>query len=153
MKVLKDKILVVLSILIILVSFAGCSQNSNSQETKKVQTKTASKPKGETQEEINQKIKSVAIQANFVQLNGHEDEFKVKSYWVEGEVTNVDNTNSVLSMFTVKTAEGNGIGDYDILNFQKVDIKQGDKVKVYGGLNGKSKVGAPELSGNVIEKE
>lgn len=153
MRVLKNKLLLFLSISIILISFVGCSQNNNNQQTRKVSTKTTIKPKEETQDQLNQKIKSAAVQADFTNLNGHEDEFKGKSYWIEGEVTNVDNTDSVLPMFTVKTTEGSGYGMYDILNFEKVSVKQGDKVKVYGGLNGKSKVGAPEISGNVIEKE
>ena len=123
------------------------TQNSVNQGNKKTSDNK------DTQDQINKKIKSTAVKATFAQLNGNEDQYKGKSFFIEGAVTNVDNTNSILPLFTVTVKEENGFGMYDILNFNKTNIKKGDTVKVYGKLNGKSKNGAPELSGNIIEKE
>ena len=153
MKFYKSKCILILNVILAVLLLIGCSQSSTNQENKKTSNQVSSKNNQETQNDINKKIKSTAVKANFVQLNGHEDQYKGKSFFIEGEVTNIDNTNSVLPLFTVKTKEESGFGMYDILNFNKTDVKQGDKIKVYGKLDGKSKNSAPELSGNIIEKE
>ncbi|EDU35762.1 MULTISPECIES: LptM family lipoprotein [Clostridium] len=128
-------------------------ENKNNDKPKQEQAKKES-AKEESQEELNKEIKDSAVKADFVKINGHEKELKGKSYYIEGEVTFIDNTNSVLHKFTVKTKEGEGYGMYDVENFGKAEVKEGDKVKVYGKLNeNKSETGAPQISGNVIENQ
>ncbi|MHB9949471.1 DNA-binding protein [Clostridium botulinum] len=128
-------------------------ENKNNNKPKQEQSKKES-IKEESQEELNKKIKNSAAKADFVKINGHEKELKGKSYYIEGEVTFIDNTNSVLPKFTVKTKEGEGYGMYDVENFGKAEVKEGDKVKVYGKLDeNKSEAGAPQISGNVVEKQ
>ncbi|MGO5073940.1 DNA-binding protein [Clostridium sporogenes] len=154
------KILSILIIGILSIGLVACGstqtnneENKNNDKPKQEQTKEESM-KEESQEELNKKIKNSAVKADFVKINGHEKELKGKSYYIEGEVTFIDSTNSVLPKFTVKTKEGEGYGMYDVENFGNAEVKEGDKIKVYGKLDeDKSETGAPQISGNVIEKQ
>lgn len=127
---------------------------SNEQTNSKENKKTNDTDKKESQDDINKKTKAQAVKADFVTINGHEKENKDKPFFIIGEVTNIDDTNKVLPTFTVTTKEGNGLGVYDVLNFQKISINKGDKVKVYGKFNEtKNSKGMIQISGNVIEKQ
>jgi hypothetical protein len=137
--------------IILSLGFIGCSSKS-SEVVKPLEKPIEQKIVEPTQDELNATIKKEAVKADFVTLNGHEADFIGKSYFVEGEVTFIDDSNSVLPMFSVKTKEGDGFGMYDVVNFNKTVVVKGDKVKVYGKLSGKSDIGVPQISGNVIEK-
>lgn len=156
MKVLKDKILVVLSIFIILVSFAGCSQSSNSQETKKSPTKIMTKLKGKSQDQLNQELKNQSVQANFVEINGHTSELKNKKVFAVGKISVVDYQGAmdVFPSFILSQKESNGFGMYHITNVLSVKgLKDGDNVKIYGTIDGTAKDSMPKIIATVIEKQ
>ena len=150
---MRKKLGLYICILVLAVGMVGCGTNKSS-ETKPTAVKVAEQKTTEpSQAEINEKIKKEAVKADFVEINGYEAANAGKSYYVEGTVSNVDNTNNVLHLFTVTTKEGDGAGMYDILNFSDVSVVEGDKVKVYGKLDGvKNEKGMIQISGNVIEK-
>ena len=134
-------------------SFAGCSSKPNEEVKPTVAKVIKQKVAEPTQAEINAKIKKEATKADFVKVNGHENENKGKAYYVEGEVTFIDNINTTLPTFTVTTKEGTGFGMYDIMNFNHISVIKGDKVKAYGRLSGeKDDKGMIQMSGNIIEK-
>lgn len=136
------KINICLCALVIVLSFIGCSSNSSVTDTIVKQS------------EINAKIKKEAVIADFVEINGHESENKGRTYFIEGKVTNIDITNEVLPLLTLKVKEGTRYAMYDVLNFQKVDVNLKDKVKVYGNLSGeKNSRGMIQISGDIIEKK
>jgi hypothetical protein len=137
--------------LILSLGFVGCSSNNEVVEPTSEVVETVAKTEP-TQSEINAGIKKDAVKADFVILNGHEEDNLGKPYIVEGEVSFVGDTTAVLPTFSVTTKEGNGVGMYDITNFDKVIVAKGDKVKVYGKLTGKSDIGLIQISGNIIEK-
>ncbi|MBU3153909.1 DNA-binding protein [Clostridium estertheticum] len=145
------KISICMCALALVLSFVGCG--SKSSITKSVEKPDLVVPKvALTQTQLNAKIKKESVKADFIKLNGHETEFVGKSYLIEGTITNVDNTNTTLPLFTVTTKEDKGVGMYSIININKVNIAKGNKVLVYGKLNGKNDIGFTELTGNIIEK-
>ena len=119
-----------------------------------ITTTSESVEKEQTQEEINKKLKLDATKADFVEINGYEKENIGKYLFIDGEVSFVGDVNEAIPLFTVTTKEGDGYGIYDVMNFYDIEVKKGDKVKVYGSLSSeKSNVGAPQISGIIIEKQ
>lgn len=161
-----------LVIFILVVSLIIFDSNRTTQQTQKTtnttqQTSTQTQssdnktqqPNTQSQKELNDKIKKEAVKADFVQLNGHEDEYKNKKVFIEGTVE-VLKEQELLGEFTMSTKEGNGYGMYsmngiDTENDYKIgkDIKKGDKIKVYGTIGGKDKLGMPKIDYTIIEKE
>lgn len=142
------------------LSIVGCGNTSNGSKTEnnakqeQKQDEKKESVKAKSQDELDKEIKNTATKADFVKINGHEKEHVGEAYYIVGEVSFIDDTNKILPTFTVKTKEGEGFGLYDIMNFKKVELKEGDEVKVFGKLSGeKSKIGSPQISGNVIEKQ
>lgn len=152
---MKYKIASILLIGLISVSFISCSKKD---KVKNVISKTEeSVKKGPTQEEIDKETKSKAVQANFVEINGHEAELKDKVVFAEGQISAVDNSGSVelFKGFALSQKEGDGYGMYYIYNFTSdASFKDGDTVNVYGSVyENKSTSGMPIIVGTVIEKK
>ncbi|MBU3216659.1 DNA-binding protein [Clostridium estertheticum] len=148
-----NKIYLYICVVLLSFSLVGCgSKTVVSNDVAKPITAQKVVAVKQTQTQLDAKIKKESVKADFIKLNGHESEFVGKSYLIEGTVTNIDNSNAVLPSFTVTTKEDKGVGMYSIININKVNIVKGNKVKVYGKLNGKNDIGFTELSGNVIEK-
>jgi hypothetical protein len=111
-----------------------------------------------TQEEINEKIKKEAVKADFVRLNGHESEPKNKylRVFIEGEISNVRYEYTDIDPFPhflISQKEKDGYGLYHITNILNIkNLKDGDKVKVYGVVEGKTKDYSIKVSAPVIEK-
>ncbi|WP_238884560.1 DNA-binding protein [Clostridium sp. YIM B02551] len=153
---MRKKIIVLFIIGVVSVGLVSCSsKKDNTQSAKSDTTQTETKKEDEnkkelTQDELNAKIKSEAKPIKFVDINGHEDDFKNKSVYIEGEVTNVDNTDSVFPKFTVTTNEDGGSGMYNVMNMLKYEVKQGQKVKIYGKVTGKDS-GLIQITANAIE--
>lgn len=150
--------------IIICIIFTGCTKTSNDQNTKPAsQEKTTQKEtakKEQTQAELNAQLKKDATQADFVQLNGHEEEYKDKKVFVEGTVSSITQEGSVGGKFTVTVQEGNGYGMYGITSLDTEnnynvgkDIVKNNKVKIYGTVNGKDSFGAPHIVATIVEKE
>ncbi|OFI04990.1 hypothetical protein CLOACE_20070 [Clostridium acetireducens DSM 10703] len=103
--------------------------------------------------EVNKEIKNIASKADFTQINNNKQKLKGEVYYIEGVIDFIDESNKDLPMFTVNTEEQNICGVYDVINFQEIEVKKGDKIKVYGKVSEeKSELGAPKITGNVIEK-
>lgn len=156
MKFLRNKVLIFLSISAILTFFVGCSKSANSQETKKATAKTVSKPKEKSQEELNQELKNQAVQANFVEINGHTSELKNKKVFAVGKISVVDyqDTMDVFPSFTLSQKESNGFGIYHITNALNIKgLKDGDNVKIYGTIDGMTKDKMPKIIATIIEKQ
>lgn len=115
---------------------------------KEVVEDTESKP---TQDEINEKLKSEAVEYSFVEINGGEvkENEKVK---LTGEVSLVMN-ESIPGRFMLTTTEGDGFGMYTIVNALSIDVEEGTNVTVYGSYAGVDETGMPEITSTVIESE
>lgn len=153
------KIFMSLVALVITLSMVACSNNTNE---KKEESNTNDKEINEsvkedkpTQAEINAQIKNEATEANFVELNSDNDkDFIKKSVYVDGKVSNIID-DPVLPTLTLTATYDDGYGIFDIVVLDKENFKtlsDGDEIRVYGGYTGKSKLGFPQISGNVIEK-
>ncbi|QXE20452.1 DNA-binding protein [Clostridium sp. 001] len=148
--------------IIVCLSFMGCGDTSNNQQgnesTKQTVQKKPSKNEP-TQAELNAKLKKEATKADFVQLNGHEDQYKGKKVFIEGTVSNVTNENNPGGEFTISAQEGNGYGMYGITSLDidhgnvGKDIVKNNKVKIFGTVDGKDSFGAPHIVATIIEKE
>lgn len=149
---------------IMCLSFIGCSNSSAEQSTKSATQKQSvqneSAKKGPTQAELNTQLKKDATKADFVQLNGYENQYKDKKVYVEGTVSFISQTGAPGGEFDVKVQEGNGYGDYGITSLDTEhnynigkDIVEGSKVKAYGTVEGKNSEGMPHIVAVIIEKE
>ncbi|MFD0827582.1 hypothetical protein ACT8ZR_18295 [Neobacillus sp. M.A.Huq-85] len=123
--------------------------------------KTAQEKKDEpTQQELNDKLKSEAVQADFVELNVDNPPLRKKVY-IDGKVSVL--TKGVLDEFTITSKEGNGYGMYHVTLFNTTDTKysEGDQVRIYGtvgGLNSGKEVGKDDsgmimIIATIIEKK
>lgn len=157
------KIFISLVALMLTLSMVACSNNSEKKEESNISNKEINEVEEEnkpTQKELNDALKKEAEKADFVQLNGHESENKGKKVFLEGEVTIVTKPGAVGGEFTVSVKEGDGYGIYGITSFDTEnnydigkDIKEGDKVKIYGVVDGKDQVGAPRIVATIIESD
>ena len=135
------KILCLILTISICSTFTACG-SSTKVETAKIKSATnvptVLKKVEPTQKELNDKLKKEATKANFVELNGHATEHKNKRVFVEGEIGFISTTGWVGGEFSISTKEGKGYGMYEIYSLDSnenvvgEDIKEGDKVKVYG---------------------
>jgi hypothetical protein len=158
---MKNMIGIILSITLVFI-LGGCASSYTTTQNKNTATKIdspkpdKSKPKEPTQEELNEKLKLEATKADFVQLNGHEDNFKDKKLYAEGKISTVDydKVMDLFPSFTLSQQEGTGYGMYHIVNILNVpNLKDGDTVKIYGTLDGKDTTGMTKITSTVIEKK
>lgn len=135
--------------------------NTKMQTEQSIQEKKATQSKSNAQlEKDNAQLKKDATKADFIQLNGHEDEYEGKKVYIEGIVSTVTKEGAPGGEFTVSVQEGNGYGDYGITSLDTEhnynigkDIVKGSKVKLYGIIKGKDNVGAPHIIAIIVEKE
>lgn len=153
------KIWILLVILFLLCSLIGCGESKTTPVNSNTTNNTSIQKSEPTQTELNNQLKKEAVKADFVKLNGHEDEYKNEKVFLEGQVTTIIQAASVGGEFTVSIKEGNGFGMYGITSFDTEnnyevgkDINKGDKVKVYGTIDGKDKFGFPHINATIIEK-
>ena len=124
---------------------SGNSQVQNQEE------KPAAEP---TQAELDQKLKSEAIKADFVTINGHTDENRDLKVFAEGKISVVDYQKVMDSFpsFLLSQKEDDGYGIYHISNMLSFpNLKDGDNVIVYGVLDGVDKSGIPRIIATIIE--
>lgn len=159
---MSKKILISLITFVITLSLVACGSdvaqqsenNSNNKESNEVKKEEEPTQEEITQEELNAKIKEEATEADWVKLNGSDDEFEGQCFYAQGKV-NVLVDDAVFPSFTLTVETENGFGIYNIIVIEKENfnaLTEGDEVRVYGKLMGKSSLGFPELSGNIIEK-
>lgn len=132
-----------------LVIISGCS--SEPKETVKKVPEVSQKNNEPTQDELNEKLKSEAVRADFVELNGGKAEMNKRVFAV-GEVTIVIKEGS-MGEFTLTTVDGDGYGMYTVKNVLGTEVNEGDQVKVYGPFTGKDDLGFPTISATIIEKQ
>lgn len=126
-------------------------QTSKQEQKIKTETKT---DKSDDNKHDDKELREQAVKAEFVKLNGHTQDFQKQKVFVDGEVTFVDTSKAleIFDYFTITTKEGDGYGMYTITNFDGVDIKVGDKLKVYGYVEKDiDKTGMPAIIGTIIE--
>lgn len=135
---------------------SGCASKPTATKvadtTKPVVTQKVAEP---TQAELDAKLKSVAVKADFVKLNGYEAENKDLKVKVTGKVSVVDDSKKIedFDCFQLTAKEGNGYGIYTIINIMPIPVKEGDTVTAYGTVNAeKSKYGGIGITSTVIEK-
>lgn len=106
-----------------------------------------------TQEELNEQLKTEAMDADFVSINGDEVEEGAKLK-VTGEISFVSGEGVRGGNFTITTEEKDGHGMYNIINLNTADpveIVEGIEVTVYGTYSGKDETGIPEITATIIE--
>lgn len=110
----------------------------------------------ESQEELNNKLKEEAIKADFITLNGDVEENQGVKVFAEGTISVVDyeRVMDIFPSFTLTQEEGDGFGIYHITNLLSIEgLKDGDYVKIYGTVDGRSDLGLVKISAIVIEKQ
>ncbi|MBS4958920.1 MULTISPECIES: hypothetical protein [Clostridium] len=147
---------------IIVVSLSGCASNKSVENNKesKPDMKVEEQKKDEkeqkvSQEDLNEQLKKEAVKADFVELNGNTDKNKNLKVFAEGTISVVDydRVMDIFPSFTLTQEEGEGYGIYHISNVLSVEgLKDGDKVKVYGVVDGENDSGLIKISATVIEK-
>jgi colicin import membrane protein len=126
----------------------GCSGVID--ETKKI---TVEVNKTEpSQEELNEKLISESVQADFVELNSDQAEIGKRVFAV-GEISFIKESG-IYKSFTLTTKEGNGYGLFTITDILKSENYQdGDTVKIFGAYIGKDDLGFPKIDSSIIEKQ
>jgi len=123
------KILYLLSIGL-MVSLLGCGTTVNAPESTTPVVDQVAKQEADGKKAIDD-LRTNAVKADFVEINGHYDQVKHKAVFAEGKVSAV--SNSGIPSFLLSQKEGSGWGIYYIVNTSSiVDLKSGDTVKVYG---------------------
>ncbi|MBM7717294.1 vacuolar-type H+-ATPase subunit I/STV1 [Bacillus thermophilus] len=142
-------------LLIFVVAFlvmVGCSSEDSaapkeeSKPKEEKQTEEVEKDDEPTQEELDQKLKEEAVEADFVELNvdNPPDGKKVKA---TGEVTLV-HESGVGGTFSLTTDEG----IYSIQNMSLEEVEEGQEVTAYGTTSSeKAEDGSPQIVATIIE--
>ncbi|ODV57260.1 hypothetical protein [Lysinibacillus fusiformis] len=112
-------------------------------------TDKVAETKGPSQEELNEKMRSEAVELDFVKANGGEIEQDTK-VTISGKVTNITE-EGVGGTFTVTTKEGDGYGMFSVKNFALKDVTVDSEVTVYGVFDGKDELGFPTINATIIE--
>lgn len=107
-----------------------------------------------SREEMNAQLKTEAVEADFVKINGGE--WEDKSVFVEATVNVANHNDSLKSILHVSKKTNAGYESYDISVFNTivpdiVNIKDGDKIKAYGIVDKKGD-GAPVILATIVEK-
>lgn len=138
---------------LMLVGCGGNDTESKDEPAPKKEETTKTENKAEpTQEELNEKLKAEAVEANFVELNSDKAETN-KKVFATGEVSAIKE-DGIFQSFTLTTKEGEGNGMYSISDVLKeTEYAEGDTVKVYGVYTGKDDLGFPKIESTVIEKQ
>lgn len=108
------------------------------------------------QKELNEQLKKEAVKANFVELNGNDEEKNNLKVFAEGTISSVDYDCliDIFPSFTLTQKENDGYGMYHIANLFGVEgLKDGDYVKVYGSVDGMSDTGLIKIVAIIIEKK
>ncbi|WP_437830678.1 hypothetical protein ACQRXC_04015 [Niallia taxi] len=140
-------------ILLAALLLSACS--SEEEVTKKsqpaeVQTEQQAKNNDMSQEEANEQLKKEATQADFVEIN--VDSPKGKRVFIDGEVSLL--TEGVFDEFVLTTDEGpneHGMYGIQLANTTDAVFSEGDKVRIYGVVNGKDENGMPKIYATILE--
>lgn len=131
------------------VLLTGCGSNEPTKETEPtdIQTKTEEP----TKEERIAKVKALAEEYTFIQLNGDEvpTDTMVK---LSGQIDLVSE-DGMLGEFTLTEKNDAGYGIYSINNMLGAEVKEGDAITVYGTYNGKNEMGMPSVNSVLIEPQ
>jgi len=105
-----------------------------------------------SQEEVNEKLKEEATRADIVEINVENPPIGKKVY-IDGEVDVL--TEGVVDEFLITSKESKGYGVYKVklINTTDEDFKEGDQVRVYGGITGKDETDTPEILASILEKK
>lgn len=151
----KKNILIGLAVCFVtaMIGISITTTNLETQSEQEQQAETVDVEEEPTQEELNNKLKEEAVQANFVDINGDKVAKGAKLY-LEGKIETIFGTDR-LDKFSMSTKENGGYGMYDIVNLvgNGINIKKGDNIKVWGVYNGKDeKTSMPIIDMTVYEK-
>lgn len=128
-----------------LLTACGSEETAIPKEEKTTKEESNSEP---TQEELNEKLKAEAVQADFVELNDPGAEMDKKVFAI-GEVSSIKE-DGIFQVFTLTTEDGM----YSVTDVLKeTEYTDGDTVKVYGTYKGKDDLGMPSINSTVIEKQ
>lgn len=152
------KLISIILVTLFTLGLVSCSQSKQEANTTSTNSTQSQASKNEpTQEELNAKLKSEAVKADFVTINGHESEVSGKKVFSEGQISAVDNEGKydLFKGFTISQKEGDGFGIYYVYNLtDDKSFENGDQVKIYGTVNKeKSKLGMSVIVATVIEKK
>ncbi|MCQ6275740.1 hypothetical protein JMM81_12315 [Bacillus sp. V3B] len=151
----------ILILLLAALFLTACGSNEESSapidEPKQVEesiekSKYAIENEGLSQAELNEKIKTEAVQANFVELSKGNTEVG-KRLFVVGKVVSFWQDTAFKKIF-IETEEAEGFGAYYISDiFEDADYIEGDIIKAYGAYEGIDESGFIEIGAPVIEKQ
>ena len=102
-----------------------------------------------TQEELNAKLKSEAIELDIIAVNENKVKADTKVF-AKGIVSELVTEESGNFEF-VLTAEGKEPGMYGIENYALADTNYGAEITVYGTYNGLNNLGIPTITATLVE--
>jgi hypothetical protein len=149
----------ILSILICLAitmtAIVGCNKDDKSY--KKNANNVAQVEESTENIDVNMDIRDTAIQVQGTQLEGGE--LEGEKVFAVGVVSSIDATgeNMDKANFIITQSEGEDSKSYVVawtmgkLDFQSLQIADGDVVKVYGVLEGKNKEGIPIIKTSLMD--
>lgn len=140
-------------LLVVTLFLTACGENKETSTPVNKDTETKEEKSSEpAQEELNDKLKTEAVQAVFVDLNSDEAEVG-KKVFATGEVSNIKE-DGIFMTFTLTVKESEGVGMYSVTDVLKeTDYNEGDSIKVFGSYDGKDDLGFPKINSTVIEKQ
>lgn len=103
-----------------------------------------------TQEELNAKMRSEAIELDTVAVDSNKIKVGTKVF-IKGKVSILHTDQIVEGEFLITTTEGEESGMYSIENYALADTKVGAQVTVYGTYEGRNDMGIPTITATLVE--
>ncbi|MFY0520599.1 hypothetical protein ACOMCU_22625 [Lysinibacillus sp. UGB7] len=129
------------------ILLTACEEEKPATEPTEVETGLVTTES--TQEELNAKMKSEAIELDIVAVNENKVKADTKVF-AKGIVSGLVTEKSVDFEF-VLTTEGEETGMYGIENYALTDTKYGAEITVYGTYNGMNNLGIPTITATLVE--
>jgi major membrane immunogen (membrane-anchored lipoprotein) len=103
----------------------------------------------EVEQETEEGLKDEAVKIEFVAAN--DDSVPAGTIVTAEGVASPITGTEIGDEFLLTTQEAEGEGTYVVSNNSKVEIKDGQKITVYGSYDGKTESGDPKITATIIE--
>lgn len=103
-----------------------------------------------TQEELNAKLRSEAIELDTVAVDSNKIKVGTKVF-VKGEVSTLHTDEIVEGDFLITTTEGEESGMYSIENYELAHPSEIAKLTVYGTYEGRNDMNIPTITATLVE--
>ncbi|WP_346917356.1 hypothetical protein [Clostridium sp.] len=152
---MKKVLLILICLSVVITSMVGC--NKSSKNSKKDESNVTQVEESLEDNNVNIDIRDTAIQVQGSQVESGE--LEGEKVFAVGVVSSIDSSgeNMDKASFIITQNEGEDTKSYVVtwelgkLNFQSLQISDGDVVKIYGVLEGKNKEGMPIIKSSLMD--